>query len=120
MSATERRKGANYEREVGRRLQDVLGVEAARTAPLQAGRCDAAPDVAVRGLWIECKRRKRIAACSWLDKTDEEAPFPEIPIVVMREDAGESVVMVNLKDLAMLVALLRDTPAVVRLMQAST
>lgn len=119
MSGYERRKGAEYEREVATRIRQTLGIEAMRSAPLQAGDASAAPDVqTIRGLWVEAKRRKRIAAAAWLDKTRTECPPEDVPLVIMREDAGESLVVVSLADLPTLTALLSSSPAVRRLIHS--
>ena len=119
MSASERRKGAQYEREVAARLRKSLGIDAMRSAPLQAGDPTAAPDVqSIRGIWIEAKRRKKIAVASWVDKARSECPQEDIPLVIMREDAGESLVVVSLDDLPTLVALLCHCPQVRRLIQS--
>ena len=121
MSASERRKGAQYEREVATRLRRVLGVDALRSAPLQAGRADAAPDIqSISGLWIEAKRRRKIAVASWMDKAREECPEAEVPVVVMREDAGVSLVVVSLDDLATFAAMLSTCPGVLKLLHSGS
>tara|TARA_R100001594_G_scaffold140281_1_gene185318 strand:+ start:220 stop:585 length:366 start_codon:yes stop_codon:yes gene_type:complete len=119
MSGSERRKGAEYEREVASRIRSILGIEAIRSAPLQAGKADAAPDVqTIRGLWVEAKRRRRIAVSTWLDKARSECPQGDVPVIIMREDAGESLVVVSLNDLPTLAALLATSPAVLRLLHS--
>ena len=117
--SSSRRKGAEYEREVARRFRDVLGIEAIRSSPLQAGDPSAAPDVkTIPGLWIEAKRRKRSIVSDWLDKARTECPQSDVPALVMRKDGGESLIVVSLNDLPTLVALLSTSPAVLRLLHS--
>lgn len=96
MSASQRRKGASYEREVAHYLSTVFGEPVKRN--LSQSR-DGGDDIRVSGLVVECKRRRRIAVLRWYEQAKRAAGDGGVPVVVMREDAGESFALVKLSDL---------------------
>lgn len=99
MTINSRQKGAGHEREVARELTATLGIAAERGA--RNGVPGADDVIGMPGVHVECKRRKGIAALRWLEQSIDDAG-DGIPIVVMREDRGENVVMVRLADLVRL------------------
>ncbi len=108
MGASQRRKGATYEREVAQAFSDAFGVRVTRN--LEQVR-DGGKDLQVGPLVIECKRRKQLATWQgWLDQAQracarEPGPFgKEMPVVVMRPDLGRSMVLVGLEDFLALCA----------------
>lgn len=58
MGKLSRRKGADGERHVAAMFNEH-GIQAVRTAPMQAGHPSQLPDVDVRGFWVEVKRSKQ-------------------------------------------------------------
>lgn len=108
MGRSQRRKGSAYEREVAKRFSEALGVEVKR----HIGQArDGGEDIQAPGLSIECKRRARIATVSgWMEQAvtaaTRRAPG-SMPVVVARQDHGESLAILRLDDL---LALLRAAP----------
>lgn len=96
MSAKSRRKGARHEREVAKEINKLLGTKAERGAC--NGKQGADDVVGLPGAHVECKRRKGIACLRWLEQSERDAD-QVIPIVVMREDRGDNVLMVKLSNL---------------------
>lgn len=47
---------------------------------------------------LEVKRYKSIAASKFMQQAQEDAPVYQIPVVMMREDNGEWLVMVRMED----------------------
>ena len=91
MGIKERRKGATFERAIAR----LLGVERAGTS----GKPDRDPaDLEHPILYIQCKARKSVAACRWLEKTKDECPEDKIPIVISKEDRGKPFIMMDLEN----------------------
>ncbi len=99
MGKPQRRKGAAYEREVLAEFSAALGEKFTRI--LGQAR-DGGADGKVKALRIECKRRGELA--KWYSQAVAAAKAEEIPIVVMREDRGESMVLLSLDNLIKLVA----------------
>lgn len=112
MGKMQRNKGAGYEREVCDAFGAALGVKVTRE--IGQARDGGADIVQVEPLVIECKRRRTLGTVmGWLEQAmiaatnrmvdeyaktgDEEKPAPT-PIVVAREDAGESIVIMRLSD----------------------
>ena len=96
MSVMQRNKGANYEREVANILADYLGIVVNR----QLGQSrDGGYDLTQIGKFkIECKRRASIAVYEWLDQCDKCCTGHDVPIVIARADAKESIVILRLTD----------------------
>ena len=102
MSKSQRDKGAGYEREVMARFSGAFGGPFRRI--LGQAR-DAGADGLVERFRIECKRRARLATqAGWYGQVKRSAQQGEIPIVVMREDHGENMVLLSLEDFLKVVA----------------
>ncbi len=86
MGASQRRKGANWERQV---VNDLVahGFEARRTAPLQTNGADV-PDVMARPLWVECKVGARPPIVKGLEQARETMPPRAgwLPCCVAKQD----------------------------------
>lgn len=89
-----RRKGARLEREAAHALRVELGIEASRSA---RNGVDGAADLITNlpGVRIEVKGRRSIGAFRFMDQARAEAG-EDIPVVMMREDAKDWVLMVPL------------------------
>jgi len=101
MSAMQRRKGAQGERELAAFLRELLPEHAdgiRRTAPMQAGDPSAAPDVSCPGLWIECKRGKRPNAMA-AHRQAVDAAGEGVPIAMTRADHGVWIATLTVDDL---------------------
>ena len=108
MGKMQRDKGKRGEREVVK-IMHRLGFPEARRARQSDGAID--PDVAgCDPFWIEVKRRSSIAACRFMDQAvqDVGANPHRIPIVWMREDGGDWLVVVKSDDLERVVGQLHD------------
>lgn len=80
-----RNKGANGERELANLLRSH-GIEAQRTAPLQAGKDSTDADVlAFDGIFLEVKRRERLEMEAWC-KEAESVAGERIPVVAWRRN----------------------------------
>lgn len=114
MGKMQRTKGASYEREVCSAFADALGFEVKRNIG-QAR--DGGNDIDVGPLVIECKRRKTLTTIrKWFDQAkaaaksrndqfwslDSDVTTPAMPIIVCREDQGESLVVIRLTDFLIL------------------
>lgn len=126
MGKMQRTKGASYEREVCDAFGAALGVKVQRM--IGQARDGGADILDVKPLKIECKRRKTLGTVmGWLAQCisavgslDHHEPTPDgnprVPIVVAREDQGESIVIMRLTDFlpmfidAQKVAGLSETP----------
>jgi Holliday junction resolvase len=89
-----RDKGAAGERELAIFLKPWFpdakrGVGQSQSGDNQADIVGTAP------LFIECKRRKRIAVIDYLKQCESAASGRGLPVVFMREDRGEWVAMVK-------------------------
>jgi len=89
-------KGKRFERDVAKWLRSVGFEEARRTAQVDGG---LSADVLADGLHVECKRYKRIVAADFMRQAIEDHVEGDIPIVVMRENGGETLVMLRADDL---------------------
>lgn len=96
MSASQRRKGATFEREIAK----VFGTERVGSR----GKSDNEHcDVAHPHLFIECKRYQRIAVYRWWDKCSAgAAKVGKTPMLVIREDRAEPLVVMRLADVVAL------------------
>jgi hypothetical protein len=109
MSKSQRTKGATYEREVCDAFTPVVGKKVQRNIGQSR---DGGNDIDVGRLVIECKRRKTLGTVyGWLQQAidatrgrflaqhdDDVVGVPFIPVVVARQDAGESIVILRLTD----------------------
>lgn len=99
MAKISRDRGAKFEREVANLFKD-WGHEAFRTAQ-HMGKTGQAPDVKVKGLHVECKRRRQIASYEWYKqaKADSLAEGKgNLPVVVFRADNEPPMVMMHFED----------------------
>src|SRR5690606_33439567 len=81
-----RRKGHDWEREVARRLRDVLGVEARRGLQYRDGA--EAPDIIIEGLplHVECKAGQRPRILAALEQAERDAAEGAIPVAITKQD----------------------------------
>lgn len=97
-----RRRGANYEREVARHLAEMLGLDMERGA--RNGVKGGEDVMGWSGVRLECKRRRAIALCRALEQAEGDAEATDaLPLVVAREDRGRHVLLLRLDDLPRLV-----------------
>lgn len=96
MSASQRTKGATYEREICNRLSEVVGYKVQR----HIGQArDGGNDITVAPFRFECKRRKTLGTIEgWLAQASLGKSASETPVVVARSDKGESLVIMTLED----------------------
>lgn len=108
MGKSQRTKGATYEREIAHAFSSSLGVDFTRNIG-QAR--DGGNDLDIGPLVIECKRRKTLGTVySWLQQAIDSIPAFKrkhktdvaYPIVVARQDDGQSIVIVRLEDFLIL------------------
>jgi hypothetical protein len=111
MGKSQRVKGSVYEREVMAEFSTALG----KTYKRHIGQARDGGHDGLAGLWVvECKRRKNLKTLEdWMKQAvtarDRIDGGGLVPVVVMRADAGESMVLIRLVDFLPLVTL-RDTP----------
>lgn len=130
MGASQRRKGASYEREVSKQINAALGLKGIGRKLGQAR--DGGNDIDFGIFGVECKRRKTLGTVyGWLQQCIEavtgrkrtvlvmEEPMPGVrtamqydidmtPIVIGREDNGVSLVILRLNDFLHLVRQMKD------------
>lgn len=97
MGRMSRNKGAAFEREIAIRLSALLGRDVKRR--LGQAR-DAGHDLdGTDPFLIECKRRARISVYEWYEQVVKAAAGRGgIPMVIMRQDNGEALVLLSLID----------------------
>lgn len=113
MGRMQRDKGAVFERAISDYLRAWIAVLVGRVDPADAKRKlgqarDAGNDIDLGPeghplLVIECKRRKTLGTVySWLKQArvavEARGPAVPIPVVVAREDRGDSIVILSLDD----------------------
>lgn len=98
MAINSRTKGAAGERELAKKLTEVLGCEARRGQQFQ-GSPDS-PDVvtSLDGVHIECKRVERFEIYKAMEQAKHDAGG-KIPVVCHRKNRGEWLAVVRLEDL---------------------
>jgi Holliday junction resolvase len=96
-----RDKGARLEREAAHALNSELGLRTERGA--RNGVRGGADLIGVPGVRFEVKGRKSIGALRFLDQARTEAKAGEVPVVLMRENAGDWVLMVPLEHVRALI-----------------
>ena len=96
MSASQRRKGQSGEREAAAKLSEAFGTVVKRK--LSASR-DGGDDIEAGPYSVEVKRRKGIAASRFMDQAAENAEG-KTPVVMMREDGGQWLVMMRFDEWA--------------------
>lgn len=109
MSASQRTKGHNWEREVARRFREIMpDVEVRRGQQGWGGEQGA--DVEVPGFWVECKVGKLTNPRAALKQADEdrlaagERGVGRRPLAVCKDDRKPPFVMLSLEDFLDLVA----------------
>ena len=95
MGKQQRNKGASFERMVANDLAERLGTVVKRT--LDQAR-DGGADIHLGNFRIECKSRKRIAILEWLEQAKKACGLGEVPIVIMKADRHEWVVLLRYDD----------------------
>lgn len=101
MSRSQRLKGAQGERELCGILSDALGTVVRRT--LGQAR-DGGHDIETQKFRWEVKRRQKIAVYDFMDQIEVAcAGTDKVPIVAMRADGRDWLVMMRLDDAIMLV-----------------
>jgi Holliday junction resolvase len=95
VSAMQRTKGASYEREVVNELRDLLGPVVRRCWERAS---EKGHDIDLPGFAVECKRYAKIAVHAWMDQAVEQARNGDTPLVIMRADRKESLVLMRLTD----------------------
>lgn len=96
MAKISRDRGAKFERETANLFKD-WGHDAFRTAQ-HMGKTGQAPDVKVRGLHIECKRRRSLAVMEFYHQAVRDAAAEgkgNKPTVIMRADNEPSMTMIS-------------------------
>lgn len=98
MSASQRRKGADFEREICTLLTDALGTVVKRNLAQTRGGATEGSDITIGPFSIECKRRASIAVYEWLDQAQRDANG-KLPIVVARADGRRAIAILDLEAL---------------------
>tara|TARA_B100000809_G_scaffold251621_1_gene285309 strand:- start:1728 stop:2060 length:333 start_codon:yes stop_codon:yes gene_type:complete len=98
MGKMQRDKGAGWERDVARRLRDVMpGCDAKRGFQTRGGAAECA-DVTAGPLHIECKVGKRPPVRAALLTATTTCPKGMIPVAVIKEDRKPPYVVLLLDD----------------------
>lgn len=95
MSASQRNKGAGFEREIANDLTAEWGIIIRRNIG-QAR--DGGDDITVPPYRIECKRRKGIAVYQFMDQVMGVTEPGEIPVVIIKADRREPLVVMSYRD----------------------
>lgn len=90
-------KGKRGERELAKKLRELLGVDA-RRGQQHSGSPDSPDVVGVPGVHIECKRAEKFSLYNSMEQSINDAG-KNIPIVVHRRNNKDWVVVVRLGDL---------------------
>ncbi len=104
MSSTERRKGANGERELCKIIRAHGWPNARRTSDGNAQ--DERGDIAhgPAGVHLESKRQERAAIWQWLAQAERDAKPTDIPVVAFRRSRGRWYAVLPLDELLALLA----------------
>ena len=97
MSKLNRQRGASYEREVANEIFDKLGIRIRRN--LKQYQVKDEGDLILGKYLIECKRRRKIAVYDFVEQAEKACEAGQIPLVVMREDGGNSLALLRFSDL---------------------
>lgn len=95
MSASQRTKGASYERELCRYFTAELGMPVKRN--LDQVR-DGGNDITVGPFRFEAKRRASLSVYKWMDQAVEATGQGGKPAVLCRGDGRETLVIMRLED----------------------
>ena len=98
MGRASREKGKRGEREFAQILRD-LGFQAERTVQYCGRNGTSDVSSSLDGVHIEVKRYARIAALRFMEQAVRDCPSSDLPVVAMREDHGEWMIMIRVKDL---------------------
>ena len=105
MGRHQREKGKRVERAAATRLRKLFKIDARRSVQY-CGKAGDADLVTVPGLHVEVKGRKTLSAVRFLDQAKDDAKPGDVPIVLMKEDRGTFLVLLELDDLPELLELL--------------
>lgn len=98
MSASQRRKGHDFERWVVKRFNNSFdGFEARRGLQYQRDGGEV-PDVRAGPMWIECKRGKATSLKPALRQAQASCAPGHYPMVVAKDDGQPPVVVMDLED----------------------
>jgi len=100
MSAMSRQKGNSYEREVIAAIAKHCGVACKRN--LDQAR-DGGGDIPFGRFLIECKRRAKISIYEWWDQCVTACAGQKTPVLAIRGDKRETLVVLRLEDFLALV-----------------
>lgn len=96
MSATQRNKGAAYERKVANLLTEATGTTWRRRVRNQAGDSDVVADEpAFARVSVECKHANTLCLPAWWRQAQDQAGAEGVPMLIYRQTGarGESVVV---------------------------
>ena len=96
MSASQRNKGATFEREIVNSLKEI-GVNCGRN--LDQWR-EGGTDIELSAWMLECKRRARISVYDWMEQASKASkPKSKKPMVICRADHKEALVILRWEDM---------------------
>lgn len=99
MAKISKDRGKRFEQEVVRLFKD-WGHRAFRTAQYM-GKTGQAPDVKVKGLHVECKRRRQATVYQWYEQAVADSLAGgkgDIPVVIFRADGKPPMAMMHFED----------------------
>lgn len=94
MGKAQRDKGARFEREVCSIIEDVTGYKVKRN--LSQTR-DGGYDIKFGPFRLECKSRKALSVYDFYDQCEAACGVHDIPVVVMKADRREPLVMMSFR-----------------------
>lgn len=101
MSNRSRYRGIQFERDIINALKDTLGVECKRNLEQWRSGGD---DIDLPPYSIECKRRATIATYEWWKQACDSAEAKKrIPILIMKADRKEPLVVMDLQEFMRLI-----------------
>ena len=95
MSASQRRKGAEGERELAKLLSEQLGWVVKRNIGQSR---DGGDDITTGKFRWECKRRAKLSVYEFMEQVEAACELSDIPVVAMRADGKGWLVMLRLDD----------------------
>ena len=96
-----RNKGKTGERELAKRLQQLLKVDAHRSQQY----CGAAGDSdisGVPGIHVECKRQERAQIYPWMEQATGDCIAGDVPVICHRQNGKQWLLICELVDLVSL------------------
>jgi len=102
-----REKGKRGEREFAEVLRG-MGISARRSQQYAGNEGTADLKTDVPGLHVEVKRRTRIGAVRFMEQAERDCLSDDLPIVALREDRGEWLILVRAKEIPKLIEKLGD------------